>query len=98
MTREEALNRLRPLESKLRSQGVDALYLFGSTARNEGRVDSDLDLMCELDGTRPLSLFDIARIQINLEDEFGRKVDLVERDALRPRVRKRVEADSIRVF
>ena len=35
MEREVALARLRPLEQKLRQQGMTALYLFGSTARGE---------------------------------------------------------------
>jgi len=44
MTRDEALTRLRYRESDLKRIGVQSLYLFGSTARNEAEASSDVDL------------------------------------------------------
>jgi uncharacterized protein len=98
MTREEALRRLRPCESELRASGLAALYLFGSTARNEAEKESDVDLLYELENRPHFSLLDAAGIQNRLEDMLGTRVDLVLRNALRPRIASRVEPEMVRVF
>lgn len=41
---EEAIGRLREHEAALRRLGVDRLFLFGSTARDEAGEASDVDL------------------------------------------------------
>ena len=50
MRREEAISILRShLPALRRDFGVRRLSLFGSTARDEARVDSDLDLLVEFE-------------------------------------------------
>jgi predicted nucleotidyltransferase len=98
MTRDEALKRLRPCEPELRASGLAALYLFGSTARNEAVRDSDLDLLFELGDVPKFSLLDQCAIQIRLEELLNISVDLVERDSLRPRIKARVEPEMVRIF
>ena len=44
MKRDEAVERLRQHEAELKQLGVEHLFLFGSTAREEERPDSDVDL------------------------------------------------------
>ena len=44
MKRDEVLTRLRAHEAEFKRLGVESLYLFGSTAREEAREDSDVDL------------------------------------------------------
>jgi predicted nucleotidyltransferase len=44
MTRDEAILRLKRHEDEFKRLGVEHLYLFGSTARDEAREDSDVDL------------------------------------------------------
>lgn len=61
MDQANALAKLRQHEPDLRRMGVRRLYLFGSTARDEARPDSDVDLFFDYDkGT--LSLFDVMDI------------------------------------
>ena len=98
MEREVALARLRPLEQRLRQQGVSALYLFGSTARGEADDKSDLDLLFEYVPDRGFSLFDQAGLQVELTELLNTKVDFIPRRGLRDRVRRRVEADMVQVF
>jgi uncharacterized protein len=98
MRKADALARLKPFEHRLRERGINALYLFGSTARDEAAEDSDLDLLYEYDRSRPFSLFDQAGAMLELSDSLGTKVDLISRLGLRPRVRARVEGEMIRVF
>jgi predicted nucleotidyltransferase len=92
-----AIDRLHALESELRSAGLTALYLFGSLARDAGRAASDVDLLFETED-RGLSLIDQARLQRQLSEALGARVDLLERSALRPAVRRIAESDMLRVF
>jgi predicted nucleotidyltransferase len=54
---------------------IQKVYLFGSYARDEARPSSDVDLLIE-PGPK-MSLFDLSRLQSELEQKLGRKVDLV---------------------
>lgn len=98
MRRAEAISRLKRLERRLRERGINALYLFGSTARDEAGAASDLDLLYEYDASRRFSLFDQAGVMLELSDQLGAKVDLISRIGLRPRLRERIEGEMIRVF
>lgn len=98
MEREVALARLRPLEQRLRQQGVSALYLFGSTARDQADEASDVDLLFEYDPASKFDLFDQAGVYLDIKDALGREVDLVSRRTLRPSLRNRVESELVQVF
>ena len=98
MRRDDALARLKQLEPDLRRQGLSALYLFGSVARDEATEESDVDVAFDVPDDVPFSLFDQASILNDLSDELGVKVDFVELRAFRPRIRARVQADMVQVF
>ncbi len=57
--------------------GIDYLGMFGSTARGEAREDSDVDLLVRFGDDSNIGLFELDRIQRDLEIKFGKKVDLV---------------------
>ncbi|MGN6500044.1 MAG: nucleotidyltransferase family protein [Tsuneonella sp.] len=86
------------MQPELARSGIAALYLFGSFARGEGREDSDIDLAFELDPGRRFNLFDQASLQVMLEQRLGRPVDFLERHAIHPDLRPRIERDLVRVF
>ena len=94
----EAITRLKPFERRLRERGILALYLFGSTARDEADEASDLDLLYEYDPSAKFSLFDQTGAMLELSDELGTRVDLVSRAGLRPRLRGRIEGEMVQVF
>lgn len=98
MKKAEAITLLKPFEPRLRKRGIKALYLFGSTARDEAGEASDLDLLYEYEPSRKFSLFDQAGAMLELSDALGTKVDLVSRIGLRPRLRARIEGEMVRVF
>ena len=75
--------------------GVLRLALFGSTARNEARQESDVDILVAFDG--PATSARYFGLQFYLEDLLGRPVDLVTDKALRPELRPHVEDEAIHV-
>jgi predicted nucleotidyltransferase len=56
---------------------ISYLGLFGSMARGEAREDSDVDLLVKFGDASKVGLFELDRIQRELEMRLGRKVDLV---------------------
>jgi len=80
--REAVLAKLEGHREDLSRLGVKSLALFGSTARGEGRPDSDVDLFVEFD--HPVGLFAFLELKGYLEHILARPVDLVTPNALRP--------------
>ncbi|MEX2015885.1 MAG: nucleotidyltransferase domain-containing protein, partial [Candidatus Hydrogenedentales bacterium] len=63
---------------------VREFSLFGSVLRDDFRADSDVDVLISFDEDEELhiSLWELAEMKTELESLFGRKVDLVEKEAL----------------
>jgi predicted nucleotidyltransferase len=96
MRREEAISTLRSYLPAIRREfGVRRLALFGSTARDEARDDSDLDILVDFE-TGPTFL-SFMGLRAFLQDHTGRKIDLVTQDALKPRMRPVVEREAVDV-
>ena len=96
MKRNNALALLRTIKPILAQQfGVTQLALFGSTARNEARDNSDLDILVRFDG--PATSARYFGVQFYLEDQLGCSVDLVTEKALRPELRPFIEKEAINV-
>jgi uncharacterized protein len=96
MGRDEAITALRRFLPTLRRDfGVLRVALFGSTARGDARPDSDLDLLVEFAGGPTFDSF--MGLKFFLEDNLGRKVDLVTPDSLKPRMRPVVEREAVDV-
>jgi predicted nucleotidyltransferase len=72
---------------------VTNLRVFGSVARGEDRPDSDVDLLVDL--PPDIGLLGLGRVQAELEDIVGTKVDLVPASDLKPAVRARAERDLV---
>jgi len=58
---------------------ISELAFFGSVLRDDFRPNSDIDLLVSFSPKAKISLFDLVRMQNELEEIFGREVDLVER-------------------
>lgn len=94
MDRSTALQLLTAHKALLAERfGVVRLALFGSTARDTARPDSDVDVLVVFDG--PATSDRYFGVQFYLEDLLGRPVDLVTERALRDRLRPYVERDAI---
>ena len=71
--------------------------LFGSVLREDFRQDSDIDVLVTFSPNAHHSLFDLARMEEELGGIFGRKVDLVEKSALRNPFRRHAILKSLEV-
>lgn len=80
----------------LQQYGVKKAGIFGSMATGTLRDDSDLDLLVELDPD--LNLFDFIALKQAIEEVIQRKVDLVEYDTLKPRLKERILREEIRIY
>jgi predicted nucleotidyltransferase len=94
----EVVARLREHAPELRKRGVRHLYVFGSVARGDARVDSDVDLAIDVDSTSDFSLITLGSVAADIEEWLDRGVDLGERSMLRPFLRAEFERDAVRVF
>jgi predicted nucleotidyltransferase len=94
----EVVARLREHAPELRTRGVRHLYVFGSVARGDARVDSDVDLVVDVDPASSFSLITLGSVAADLEEWLNRGVDLGERSMLRPALHADFERDAVRVF
>ena len=94
----EVVAKLREHGPELRTRGVRHLYVFGSVARGDARVDSDVDLAIEVDPSSDFSLITLGSVAADIEEWLDRGVDLGERSMLRPSLRADFERDAVRVF
>jgi predicted nucleotidyltransferase len=76
-----------------RQHGARNVRVFGSLARGEGKRDSDLDVLLELEPGR--SLLDIVAIKQDLEDLLNTKVDVVTETAVSPYIRDQILRQAI---
>ena len=94
---DDILHTLRSHLPELQEQyGVRSLWLFGSYVRGEERKRSDLDMLVELDN-RTLSLLGFIGLENRLSDLLKIKVDLVEKDKLKPAIGRNVLKEIVRV-
>jgi len=70
--------------------------IFGSVATGNITKKSDVDILVEL-GNK-ISLLEFVGIKFELEDLLGRKVDLVEYQAVKPRLKNRIMSEEIRLY
>ncbi len=93
MTLENIKHTIIPVLKKHR---IKRAGFFGSYVKGEATATSDIDILVEL-GTE-ISLLGFVRIKLDLEDLLNKKVDLVEYQAIKPRLRDRILAEEMRIY
>ena len=74
---------------------VKSLWLFGSFARGEEKLTSDVDILVDFE--KGADLFNLMALASFLEEQFGRRVDIVSKDALRPELKEIVFKEMLAV-
>lgn len=95
MRRDEVLTLIRAHQAELERYDVKSLRLFGSTARDDAKPGSDVDVLVEF---RSEPTFDsYMGLKIFLEDLFGVRVDVATEDGLHPMIRDAVLREALLV-
>jgi len=88
ITKNEILTKLKELKPVLASEySVKEIGLFGSFADETATDNSDIDLLVEL--SQPIG-WKFFSLEIYLEQIFGRKIDLVTKNAIRDRIKENI--------
>ena len=98
MTSRECIRRLARNRQKLRRFHVAHMAVFGSTARNEATLHSDVDLLVEFTPGQHVGLFAFVRLQAFLADVMDCRIDLATPEALRAEMRGQILAEAVRAF
>lgn len=92
----DELDRLRPqILAAASANGAELVRVFGSVARGEESADSDVDFIVALRPGR--SLLDLTRLELQLEQLLGRRVDVVTEDSLHEPIRSTALRQAVRV-
>ena len=70
--------------------------IFGSVARNEDTVNSDIDILYQLKNA--IGLFNLVRIKDDLEEKLNTKVDLVSEKQIHPKLKPYIMNDLIVIY
>jgi uncharacterized protein len=97
MKRDEAVRRLKAHAADLKRLGVEHLYMFGSTARDEAREESDIDLFFDYQKGK-LGLYELMDVKEAAAQILGRPADIMTRDSLHRTLRQNIEASALQVF
>ncbi len=90
---DEIINKLIKI---LKKYGVKKIEIFGSYARGEAKPGSDIDIIVDFEETK--SLLDLVKIEQELEDALGVKVDLLTRASISPYLKEIIAKESKIVF
>jgi uncharacterized protein len=85
------------LKAYFEKKPVSKAYLFGSFAKGNGTPESDIDILVELDYSKPIGL-EFVQMQFDLETLLHNKVDLVSSNGLSPHIRPFIENDKILIY
>ena len=75
-----------------RQHGIVNIRIFGSVARGEENLQSDIDLLVDLEKGR--TLFDLGGALVKLQNILGRKVDIVTERGLHWYLRKKIMKEA----
>jgi predicted nucleotidyltransferase len=85
-------------EAALRARGVCHAAVFGSRARGDNRPDSGTDIMIEIEPDAPIGVYEYVGIKEYIASLFDGRVDVVDREGLKPYVRPAVTAQAVYAF
>ena len=86
--------RIKNIIKKLKSEGVNKVSVFGSYSRNTENPDSDFDIIVEFKNSK--TLLDIIRIERELEEISGLKIDLLTEDSISPYLIDAIKREEIK--
>lgn len=95
---QDVLATLRAHESELRRLGVEHASVFGSVARGDSGIESDIDVLVDLDESRPIGVFQYARLKLYINGLLNGSADVVNLRTLKPLLRGSILHDAVHAF
>ena len=89
---------IKKLQNYFSSQPVRKAFLFGSFVRNEELPESDIDILVELDEPAKMGLVKFISMQIDLEELFHKKVDLLEEGGVSKYLKPNIDREKKLVY
>jgi uncharacterized protein len=97
-TAERVIETLRAHEKELRQAGLRSISLFGSLARGETEMDSDIDLAAEFDPAARMDLLRLSAVERRIAELLGSPVDLLPEPVEKRRMQDQINRDRRRAF
>jgi uncharacterized protein len=92
------IEKLRDHQTELRAAGIIHLRVFGSVARDQSSISSDIDLLADFDKSKHLTLVKVGNLQSRLSKLLGANVDLSSAEWMREPVRSKALREAILAF
>ena len=89
---------IKKLEEYFSSKPVNRAFLFGSFARNEELPDSDIDILIEIDKNTKMGLVKFFSMQLDLEEIFQKKVDLLEEGGVSKFIKPNIDREKKLIY
>ncbi|MBD3197347.1 MAG: hypothetical protein GF317_19990 [Candidatus Lokiarchaeota archaeon] len=80
----------------LKHEGASKVSIFGSYARGQEKPESDIDVLVEFSQTK--TLLEFVKIERELSEYIGVKVDLVTEKSLSPHIKEYMEKELREVY
>lgn len=80
----------------VKKYNISKAALFGSIVTGKMTNESDIDLLVDM--PKNSSLLDLMRVKVDLEEQLGRRVDLVQYKAIKLRFKNEILSNQISVF
>jgi len=80
----------------VKKHNISKAALFGSIVTGKMTSNSDIDLLVDM--PKDSSLFDLLRVKIDLEEQLGRRVDVVQYKAIKLRLKDEILSHQVSVF
>jgi len=97
------LRGLKSMRTSLQKAGVQHAGVFGSVARGDNGLDSDIDVLIQIDVDQVGDILDYISICRSIQDGLGAicpgvDVDVANEDRLKAQIRAAVERDAVYAF
>jgi hypothetical protein len=90
-------NDIQIVKDYFSGQPVIKAYLFGSYSRGEADVNSDIDILVDLDYSKHIGL-GFVTMQTELQKKLQKKIDLISSRAISKYIKPFIENDKVLIY
>lgn len=93
----EKINDLKPIIVEiLKKNNIKKAGIFGSYARGEAKIDSDIDILIELDKKK--DLYDLIGIELELKKKLKKNIDLLTYKSIHPLLKDEILNEEVKII